>query len=191
MELKPIENGKESGPKKQTEGESKKDPQATTQSGDVDQAVIQEMITLLKKRWPQPKLIVKKPIRDLKVLVVDDQSSMRTIVKNMLKEMGFQSSNIDDASDGMRAVEKLKTNRYDLIVCDWIMPNLNGLQLLKIVKGVSGFKNTIFIMVTAEGQKSRVVEAIKYGVDNYVVKPFSVEQITKKLKMVISKIAFI
>ncbi|MBN1847707.1 MAG: response regulator [Deltaproteobacteria bacterium] len=149
------------------------------------------MTALLKKRWPQPKVIVKKHIRDLKVLVVDDQSSMRTIVKNMLKEMGFQSSNIDDASDGMRAVEKLKTNRYDLIVCDWIMPNLDGLQLLKIVKGVMGFKNTIFIMVTAEGQKSRVIEAIQNRVDNYVVKPFSVEQITKKLKMVISKIAFV
>lgn len=191
MESKMNENEKVSDQDKQEKREPNKNPKSLTDMNPADQAVIHEMTALLKKRWPQPKVIVKKHIRDLKVLVVDDQSSMRTIVKNMLKEMGFQSSNIDDASDGMRAVEKLKTNRYDLIVCDWIMPNLDGLQLLKIVKGVMGFKNTIFIMVTAEGQKSRVIEAIQNRVDNYVVKPFSVEQITKKLKMVISKIAFV
>jgi len=166
MESKVNENGKVSGQGKQSAEAPNKDHQGPVETSDADQSAIQEVIALLEKRWPQPKIIVKKYIRDLRVLVVDDQSSIRTIVKNMLKELGFQSSNIDDASDGMRVVEKYKTNSYDLIVCDRIMPNLNGLQLLKIVKGVIGFKNTIFIMVTAEGQKSRVIEAIRYGVDN-------------------------
>ena len=188
MESKTTENERvtEQMEKKDTKTEQG-DVQSVNESTDTNEVEISGLIELLEKRWPQPKSITKKHIRDLRVLVVDDQSSMRTIIKNMLIETKFQSSNIDEASDGLRAVEKLKTNHYDLIISDWLMPNLSGIRLLKIVKAVPGFQNTPFLMVTAEGHKDSVIEAIKSGVDNYVIKPFSTEQIAKKLKTVIRK----
>ena len=110
-----------------------------------DEDEIKKSIIILQRIWPEPGPIANKQIKDLKVLVVDDQSSMRTIIKNILKDMKFKSSNIEEAVDGRKAVTKLKTNRVDLIISDWIMPNLSGLQLLKIVKSVPGLKNIPFL----------------------------------------------
>ncbi len=117
------------------------------------------------------------------ILVVDDFATMRRIVKGNLKQLGF--SKIVEAEDGRIALEELKKNKIDLIISDWNMPNMNGLELLKAVKGDESFKKIPFVMVTAEGQKSNVMEAVKAGVSNYVVKPFTPETLEEKLKKVL------
>ena len=117
------------------------------------------------------------------ILVVDDFSTMRKIIKNNLKQLGF--SNIIEAEDGQLALEELKKNKVDLIISDWNMPNINGLELLKAVRGDEGLKQIPFVMVTAEGQKDNVMEAAKAGVSNYIVKPFTPDTFEEKLKKVV------
>ena len=119
----------------------------------------------------------------IKVLVVDDFATMRRIVKGVLKQLGFNS--IIEAEDGHGALEVLKKEKIGLIVSDWNMPNMTGLDLLKAVKGDGNLKNIPFIMVTAEGQKQNVLEAAKAGVNNYVVKPFTPETFGEKLEKVL------
>ncbi|RJR34757.1 MAG: response regulator [Desulfobacteraceae bacterium] len=118
----------------------------------------------------------------MKVLVVDDFATMRRIVKGVLKQLGF--SNIIEAEDGNAALGELKKERIGLIVSDWNMPNMSGLDLLKAVRGDSSLKTIPFIMVTAEGQKENVIEAVKAGVSNYIVKPFTPETFGEKLQKV-------
>ena len=120
---------------------------------------------------------------NIKVLVVDDFATMRRIIKGVLKQLGF--SNIVEAEDGDVALEELKREDYDLILADWNMPNMNGLDLLKAVRSDKKLKRIPFIMVTAEGQKDNILEAVKAGVSNYVIKPFTPETINEKLKKVI------
>jgi two-component system chemotaxis response regulator CheY len=119
---------------------------------------------------------------NMKVLVVDDFATMRRIVKGVLKQLGF--SNIIEAEDGSSALEELKKEDIGLIVSDWNMPNMTGLDLLKAVRGDANLKGIPFIMVTAEGQKENVVEAVKCGVNNYIVKPFTPETFGEKLNKV-------
>ena len=118
----------------------------------------------------------------MKVLVVDDFATMRRIVKGVLKQLGF--NNIIEAEDGSLALEQLKKEHIGLIVSDWNMPNMTGLDLLKAVRGDADLKNIPFIMVTAEGQKENVVEAVKAGVSNYIVKPFTPDTFGEKLNKV-------
>lgn len=118
----------------------------------------------------------------IKVLVVDDFATMRRIVKGVLKQLGF--SNIIEAEDGNAALGELKKEKFGLIVSDWNMPNMSGLELLKAVRGDTGLKSIPFIMVTAEGQKENVIEAVKAGVTNYIVKPFTPETFGEKLQKV-------
>ncbi|RJR33554.1 MAG: response regulator [Desulfobacteraceae bacterium] len=118
----------------------------------------------------------------MKVLVVDDFATMRRIVKGVLKQLGF--SNIIEAEDGNAALGELKKEKFGLIVSDWNMPNMSGLDLLKAVRGDSSLKAIPFIMVTAEGQKENVIEAVKAGVSNYIVKPFTPETFGEKLQKV-------
>ena len=118
----------------------------------------------------------------MKVLVVDDFATMRRIVKGVLKQLGF--SNIIEAEDGSLALEELKREEIGLIVSNWNMPNMSGLDLLKAVRGDENLKGTPFIMVTAEGQKENVVEAAKAGVSSYIIKPFTPETFSEKLKKV-------
>ncbi len=120
----------------------------------------------------------------LTILVVDDFSTMRKILKNNLRQLGF--SNILEAEDGRLALEELKKNKVDLIISDWNMPNMTGLELLKAVRSDEGLKQLPFVMVTAEGQKDNVMEAAKAGVNNYIVKPFTPEIFEEKLKKVLS-----
>ncbi len=120
----------------------------------------------------------------MKVLVVDDFATMRRIVKGVLKQIGF--SNIVEAEDGSAALETLKKEKVGLIVSDWNMPNMTGLDLLRAVRADDGLKETPFIMVTAEGQKENVIEAVKAGVSNYIVKPFTPETFSEKLEKVFS-----
>ncbi|MBN1850790.1 MAG: chemotaxis response regulator CheY [Deltaproteobacteria bacterium] len=118
----------------------------------------------------------------MKILVVDDFATMRRIVKGVLKQLGF--TNIIEAEDGTTALEELKKEKVGLIVSDWNMPNMSGLDLLKAVREDGGLKAIPFLMVTAEGQKENVVEAVKAGVSNYIVKPFTPETFNEKLKKV-------
>ena len=120
----------------------------------------------------------------IKVLVVDDFATMRRIVKGVLRQLGF--SNIIEAEDGTVALNELKKEKIGLIVSDWNMPNMTGLELLKAVRGDGELKGIPFIMVTAEGQKENVIEAVKAGVSNYVVKPFTPETFGEKLQKVLA-----
>lgn len=115
-----------------------------------------------------------------KVLVVDDMLTMRKIVKKILMELGF--SDISEAQDGQEAWEKTKTGNFGLIVSDWNMPNCTGLEFLKRVRADQNLKGTPFILVTAEAEGHQVAEAIKSGVDQYVVKPFSKDSLKLKLE---------
>ena len=119
---------------------------------------------------------------NMNILVVDDFSTMRRIIKGALKKAGF--SNIIEAEDGKIALKELQKQKIGLIFSDWNMPNMSGLDLLKAVKGNEAYKNIPFIMVTAEGQRDHVLEAVSAGVDNYIVKPFTPETIAEKMKKV-------
>jgi two-component system chemotaxis response regulator CheY len=119
---------------------------------------------------------------NMKVLIVDDFATMRRILRNILKQIGF--TNISEADDGKTALKKLKKDNFDLILCDWNMPEMTGLELLNKVKSDDELKNIPFVMVTAEAQKDNIVEAVKAGVSNYVVKPFTAETISEKLQKV-------
>jgi len=117
---------------------------------------------------------------DIKVLVVDDSSTMRRIVKGVFKGLGF--TNILEAEDGSGALEKLRKEKIDLILADWSMPKMTGLDLLKTVRSDNNLKNIPFIMVTAEGQKKDILEATRAGVSNYIVKPFTPETLSETIK---------
>lgn len=118
----------------------------------------------------------------IKVLVVDDFATMRRIIKGVLKQLGF--TDIIEADDGDNALKELKKEQVGLIVSDWNMPNMTGLELLKAVRGDEGLNKIPFLMVTAEGQKENVVEAVQAGVNNYIVKPFTPETFNEKLQKV-------
>ena len=118
----------------------------------------------------------------IKVLVVDDFATMRRIIKGVLKQRGF--SKIVEAQDGSDALDMLKKEPVGLIVSDWNMPKMTGLELLKAVKGDDSLKGIPFVMVTAEGMKENVVEAVKAGVSNYVVKPFTPETFSERIQSV-------
>jgi len=118
----------------------------------------------------------------MKVLVVDDFATMRRIMKNILKQIGF--TNILEADDGTTALEELKNNSIDLIISDWNMPKMTGLELLKTVRATEELKDIPFLMVTAEAQKQNVIDAVQAGVSNYVVKPFTAEAISEKLNKI-------
>jgi two-component system chemotaxis response regulator CheY len=119
---------------------------------------------------------------NMKVLIVDDFATMRRIVRNILKQIGFK--NIAEADDGKSALKELKKGKIDLILCDWNMPEMPGIDLLKAVRSDDELKSIPFVMVTAEAQKDNIVEAVKAGVSNYVVKPFTAETINEKLSKV-------
>lgn len=118
----------------------------------------------------------------IKVLVVDDFATMRRIVKGVLKQLGY--NDIIEAEDGDQALKELKKENIGLIVSDWNMPNMTGLDLLKVVRADDKLKDTPFLMVTAEGQKENVVQAVQAGVSNYIVKPFTPETFSAKLEKI-------
>jgi two-component system, chemotaxis family, chemotaxis protein CheY len=120
-----------------------------------------------------------------RVLVVDDFAAMRKIVSATLKDLGFH--NIVEAEDGKAAWEKLQLQSFDLIISDWNMPDMMGIDLLRNVRSHQSMGKTLFLMVTAEAQKERVLEAIKAGVFNYIVTPFTTEQLQQKLSAIYNK----
>ena len=122
---------------------------------------------------------------NMKVLIVDDFASMRRIVKNTLKQIGFK--NILEADDGTTALAMLKEQKIDLVLADWNMPKMSGLELLKTVKKDDALKTIPVLMVTAEAQKENVIEAIQAGVSNYIVKPFTPDSMKQKLEKTLAK----
>ncbi|MGA2226480.1 MAG: chemotaxis response regulator CheY [Syntrophobacteraceae bacterium] len=117
------------------------------------------------------------------VLVVDDFSTMRRIVRKILKDLQFQD--VIEAENGAEAFQLLQTNKVDLIVSDWNMPTMTGLELLKKVRADERLKGLPFLLVTAESQKENIIEAIQAKVSNYVVKPFSPAVLAEKLAKII------
>jgi two-component system chemotaxis response regulator CheY len=124
----------------------------------------------------------------MKTLVVDDFATMRKIVKNVLKQIDI--TDVTEAENGKQALEILKGNQgFELIVSDWIMPEMTGIEFLKACKGDEAIKKIPFIMVTAEAQKDSVIEAIKGGVDNYIVKPFTPDKLQEAIQKAVAKAA--
>jgi two-component system chemotaxis response regulator CheY len=123
----------------------------------------------------------------MKILVVDDFTTMRRIVKNLLKQLGYE--NIDEAEDGQQALSKLKNDKYHFVISDWNMPNMTGIELLQQIRSDLELKPLPFLMVTAESEKERVIEAIKTGVNNYIIKPFTAEILKDKMEKIFEKMA--
>ena len=119
------------------------------------------------------------------VLIVDDYKTMLRIVGNLLKQLGF--SNIDEATDGGSALQKLRTKKFGLVISDWNMEPMTGLQLLKEVRTDTKLKETPFIMVTAESKTENVVAAKEAGVNNYIVNPFNADTLKTKIESVLGK----
>ncbi|MFA7347944.1 MAG: response regulator [Desulfurivibrionaceae bacterium] len=119
---------------------------------------------------------------NMKILVVDDFATMRRIVKNILTQLGFK--NIIEADDGTTALNVLKSEKIGLIISDWNMPKMTGLDLLKAVRADASMANTPFIMVTAEAQQDNIILAVKAKVSQYIVKPFTAETLSEKLNKI-------
>jgi two-component system chemotaxis response regulator CheY len=124
--------------------------------------------------------------KDIKILVVDDFATMRKVVKNLLKQARYE--NIVEAEDGVAALRTLKSQKIDLVISDWNMPNMTGLDLLKAVRADAELANTPFLMVTAEALQDNVIAAVKAGVNNYIVKPFTAETLNEKITRIMEKI---
>jgi two-component system, chemotaxis family, chemotaxis protein CheY len=123
--------------------------------------------------------------KNLKFLVVDDFSTMRRIVRNLLKELGY--TNVDEAEDGVAALQKLKGGGFQFIVTDWNMPNMTGIELLKAVRADPGLKHLPVLMITAEAKKENIVEAAQNGASGYIVKPFTAGTLDEKLNKIFEK----
>lgn len=122
--------------------------------------------------------------KHMPILIVDDYKTMLRIVRNLLKQIGFE--NVDEAMDGSAALAKLRDKDYDLIISDWNMEPMTGLQLLKEVRSDGRLQATPFVMITAESKPENVIEAKKAGVNNYIVKPFNAETLRAKLAAVLA-----
>ncbi len=122
---------------------------------------------------------------NMKILVVDDMSTMRRIVKNILKQLGF--SNMEEAENGQEALQKLRAEPFGFVVSDWNMPVMPGIEMLRAIRADEKLKHIPVLMVTAEAQKENLIEAIQAGVNNYVVKPFTAETMQEKINKIFNK----
>ena len=124
--------------------------------------------------------------KDMKILIVDDFSTMRRIIKNLLRDLGF--SNTQEADDGNTALPKLQAGDFDFLVTDWNMPGMEGIDLLKAVRADTKLANLPVLMVTAEAKKEQIVEAAQAGVNGYVVKPFTAGTLKEKIDKIFERI---
>lgn len=120
-----------------------------------------------------------------KFLVVDDFSTMRRIVRNLLKELGF--ANVDEAEDGLAALQKLNSAPFDFVVTDWNMPNMDGLTLLQSIRSTPHLKHLPVLMITAEAKKENIIAAAQAGASGYIVKPFTAATMSEKLEKIFEK----
>jgi two-component system chemotaxis response regulator CheY len=123
--------------------------------------------------------------KDMKILVVDDFTTMRKVVRNLLKQGGYE--NVVEAEDGVAALKVIKSQKIDFIISDWNMPNMTGIELLKAVRADAEISATPFLMVTAEALQDNVIAAVKAGVSNYIVKPFTAEVLSEKITKIAEK----
>ncbi|MEW6676664.1 MAG: chemotaxis response regulator CheY [Pseudomonadota bacterium] len=124
--------------------------------------------------------------KNMKFLVVDDFSTMRRIVRNLLKELGY--TNVDEAEDGVVALQKLQGSNFQFVVTDWNMPNMTGIELLKAVRGDANLKHLPVLMITAEAKKENIIEAAQNGASGYIVKPFTAATLEEKLNKIFEKL---
>lgn len=122
-----------------------------------------------------------------KFLVVDDFSTMRRIVRNLLKELGY--TNVDEAEDGVMALAKLRNEHFDFVVSDWNMPNMDGLTMLQQIRADPALAKLPVLMVTAEAKKENIIAAAQAGANGYVVKPFTAATLDEKLAKIFEKLA--
>lgn len=123
--------------------------------------------------------------KNMKFLIVDDFSTMRRIIRNLLKELEF--TNADEAEDGIAALAKLRGGNFDFVVSDWNMPNMTGIELLKAIRADATLKHLPVLMVTAEAKKENIIEAAQAGASGYVVKPFTAAVLEEKLNKIFEK----
>lgn len=121
-----------------------------------------------------------------KFLVVDDFSTMRRIIRNLLKELGY--TNVDEAEDGVMGLSKLRNEQFDFVVSDWNMPNMDGLTMLKNIRADPALSKLPVLMVTAEAKKENIIAAAQAGASGYVVKPFTAATLDEKLSKIFEKL---
>jgi len=124
--------------------------------------------------------------KNMKILVVDDFSTMRRIVKNLLRDLGF--TNTHEADDGNTALPMLQSGNFDFLVTDWNMPGMQGIDLLKAVRADERLKSLPVLMVTAESKREQIIEAAQAGVNGYIVKPFTAATLSEKLNKIFERI---
>jgi two-component system chemotaxis response regulator CheY len=124
--------------------------------------------------------------KNMKILIVDDFSTMRRIIKNLLRDLGF--TNTQEADDGLTALPMLKSGDFDFLVTDWNMPGMTGIELLKEVRADDRLASLPTLMVTAEAKKDQIVEAAQAGVNGYVVKPFTAQALKDKIEKIFDRV---
>lgn len=122
----------------------------------------------------------------MKILIVDDFSTMRRIIKNLLRDLGF--NNTAEADDGKTALPMLKTGEFQFLVTDWNMPGMQGIDLLKAVRAEDRLKTLPVLMVTAEQKREQIVAAAEAGVNGYIVKPFTAATLKEKIDKIFQRI---
>jgi two-component system chemotaxis response regulator CheY len=122
------------------------------------------------------------PNQSLKILTVDDFSTMRRIIRNILRQLGY--SNITEAEDGVAALDVLQQQEIDFVISDWNMPKMTGLELLRAIRADEKLRKVPVLLVTAEALKENVVEAVKAGVNGYIIKPFTAETLKEKINAI-------
>lgn len=120
---------------------------------------------------------------DIKILAVDDSPTMRRIIVNTLKRAGF--NDVSEATDGKDALAKMKVDNFGLVITDWNMPEMDGLTFVSQIRGSDEFKDMPVLMVTTRSVKDDIIEAMKAGVNNYIVKPFTPETLGEKIQQVL------
>jgi two-component system chemotaxis response regulator CheY len=125
----------------------------------------------------------------MKILVVDDFSTMRRIVRNLLVELGFTNTLIQEAEDGNAALALLRANPIDLVVTDWNMPNMTGIELLRAIRADTALKSMPVLMVTAENNRDQIIAAAQSGVNGYIIKPFTAVTLREKLGKIFERLA--
>ncbi|MEO7051165.1 MAG: chemotaxis response regulator CheY [Rhodanobacter sp.] len=126
--------------------------------------------------------------KNMKILVVDDFSTMRRIVRNLLIELGFSGPLIQEAEDGERAIALLRKTPFDLLVTDWNMPNMTGIELLRTIRADESLRALPVLMVTAENNREQIIAAAQAGVNGYIVKPFAAVTLEEKLTRIFERI---
>jgi|TARA_B110000240_G_C13463887_1_gene437923 two-component system chemotaxis response regulator CheY len=130
-----------------------------------------------------PEVVLDK---NMKILVVDDFSTMRRIIKNLLKDLGF--ANIQEADDGNTALPMLQQGDFDFVITDWNMPGMQGIDLLRAIRADANLKHIPVLMVTAEAKKEQIVAAAQAGVNGYVIKPFTAATLKEKLAKIFQRL---